>query len=49
MNQTIQAILSGGLTSPASIHYFQGLRVPTTGPIIDPQGHPIVVQHPETD
>ncbi len=41
VNQTIQAILSGGLTSPASIHYFQGLRVPPTGPIVDPAGHPI--------
>ena len=42
VNQTIQAILSGGLTSPAMIHYFQGLRVPPTGPIVDPLGHPIV-------
>jgi uncharacterized membrane protein len=47
MNQTIQAILSGGLTSPASIHYFQGLRVPAAGPIIDPKGHPIVAPSPE--
>lgn len=43
VNQTIQAILSGGLTAPASIHYFQGLRVPPTGPIVDPAGHPINV------
>jgi uncharacterized membrane protein len=41
MNQALQAILSGGITTPAAIHYFQGLRVPATGPIIDPQGHPI--------
>lgn len=42
MNQTLQAILSGGITSPAAIHYFQGLRVPSAGPIIDPKGPPIV-------
>lgn len=41
VNQTIQAILSGGLTSPATIRYFSGLRVPPTGPIVDPTGHPI--------
>ena len=27
VNQTLQAILSGGITSPAAIHYFQGLDV----------------------
>jgi uncharacterized membrane protein len=43
VNQTIQAILSGGLTSPAAIHYFEGLSVPATGPIIDTRGQPIVV------
>lgn len=42
-NQTLQAILSGGLSSPASIHYSRGLRVPPTGPIIDPKGRPIVM------
>ena len=41
MNQTLQAILSGGITSPASIHYFRGLTVPPTGPILDPAGHPV--------
>ncbi len=28
MNQTLQAILSGGITAPASIHYFQGVGGP---------------------
>jgi uncharacterized membrane protein len=45
MNQALQAILSGGITAPATIHYFQGLRVPPTGPIVDAQGHPIAVPH----
>jgi uncharacterized membrane protein len=41
-NQTLQAILSGGITAPAAIHFFEGLRIPSAiGPIIDPQGHPI--------
>ncbi|GAC1470094.1 MAG: DUF502 domain-containing protein [Isosphaeraceae bacterium] len=40
-NQTLQAILSGGITAPSAIHYFQGLRVPPSGPIVDPKGHPI--------
>lgn len=43
-NQTLQAILSGGITAPAAVHYFRGLRVPPTGPIVDPHGHPIGVQ-----
>jgi len=41
VNQTLQAILSGGITTPAAVHYFQGLHVPPTGPIVDPSGHPI--------
>jgi uncharacterized membrane protein len=41
VNQTLQAILSGGITAPAAVHYFHGLRVPPSGPIIDAQGHPI--------
>jgi uncharacterized membrane protein len=32
MNQTLQAILSGGITSPSSIHYFQGPQFPPGGP-----------------
>ncbi len=41
VNQALQAILSGGITTPAVIHYATGLRVPPTGPIVDPSGHPI--------
>lgn len=48
-NQTLQAILSGGITAPAAVHYFQGLRVPPTGPIVDPKGHPIGVQSVPVD
>ena len=42
MNQSLQTIMSGGITAPAMIHYTQGLRVPPTGPIVDPSGHPII-------
>ncbi|MFO0907298.1 MAG: DUF502 domain-containing protein [Isosphaeraceae bacterium] len=41
MNQTLQAILSGGITTPSTIHYAHGLNVPPGGPLIDPQGHPL--------
>jgi uncharacterized membrane protein len=42
VNQCLQAILSGGITSPATIHFFEGLHVSqAAGPIIDPRGHPI--------
>jgi uncharacterized membrane protein len=42
MNQALQAILSGGITTPGAIHFTRGLQVPiATGPIIDPHGHPI--------
>jgi len=40
-NQALQAILSGGITTPTVIHYSTGLRVPPSGPIVDPSGHPI--------
>jgi uncharacterized membrane protein len=42
MNQAIQAIVSGGITAPSSIHYFQG-HVPSGGhgPIVDAAGQPI--------
>ena len=45
VNQALQAIISGGINTPTVIHYAQGLKVPPTGPIVDPQGHPI--SHPE--
>jgi uncharacterized membrane protein len=42
VNETLQAIVSGGITAPASIHYFEGHRAAAaTGPIVDPLGHPI--------
>ena len=36
MNQSLQSILSGGITSPSTINYFGGAK----GPLIDPHGHP---------
>ena len=41
MNQTLQAILSGGITTPSTINYFQGVHVPPMGPIVDAEGHAI--------
>jgi uncharacterized membrane protein len=41
MNQTLQAILSGGITTPATIHYFNGRLPPAAGPIVGPHGEPI--------
>ena len=40
VNQTIQAILSGGITSPASIHYFPGAPRPAGRPDRRPPGAP---------
>jgi uncharacterized membrane protein len=40
-NETLQAILSGGITAPPTIHFFQGLSTPlpaSGGPLIDVQG-----------
>ena len=28
VNETLQAILSGGITTPPTIHYFEGLSTP---------------------
>jgi uncharacterized membrane protein len=42
VNQTLQAILSGGITAPAAIHYFEGLHMPkVVDPLIASHGHPI--------
>jgi uncharacterized membrane protein len=41
VNQALQAILSGGITTPSVIHFTRGIVVPPTGPIVDPAGHPI--------
>jgi uncharacterized membrane protein len=41
-NETLQAILSGGITAPATIHFFEGLSAPlpaSGGPLIDVQGN----------
>jgi uncharacterized membrane protein len=42
VNETLQAILSGGITSPSTIHYFEGLAAPAAlggGPIVDTHGN----------
>jgi uncharacterized membrane protein len=41
VNDTLQAIISGGLTTPPTIHYVEGLRTPLpagVGPIVDARG-----------
>ncbi len=41
-NESLQAIISAGLTTPPTIHYTEGLRVPMPpggGPIVDAHGH----------
>jgi uncharacterized membrane protein len=41
VNDTLQAIISGGLTTPPTIHYVEGLRTPLPaggGPIVDARG-----------
>jgi uncharacterized membrane protein len=49
MNQALQVIVSGGITAPGAVHYSQGIQVPVaTGPIIDPQGHPIETSREES-
>jgi uncharacterized membrane protein len=42
VNDTLQAIISAGLTTPPTIHYTEGLRTPLPpggGPIVDASGH----------
>ncbi len=42
VNDTLQAIISAGLTTPPTIHYVEGLRTPLPaggGPIVDARGH----------
>ena len=42
VNDTLQSILSGGLTSPPTIHFFEGISHPLPaggGPIVDAQGN----------
>ena len=48
VNQALQAILSGGITTPSIIQFSQGLRVSGVGPIVDPSGHPIIANDVES-
>jgi uncharacterized membrane protein len=41
VNETLQAILSGGITAPETLHYFGGLPPAPSGPIVDTRGRPI--------
>ena len=50
INETLQAILSGGITTPPTIHYFEGLSTPLPpggGPIVDPQGNVLTAAAPD--
>jgi uncharacterized membrane protein len=47
VNDSLQAILSGGITTPPTIHYFEGLSHPLppgVGPIVDVRGHALTVE-----
>jgi uncharacterized membrane protein len=47
VNDSLQAILSGGITTPPTIHYFQGLKAPLPpggGPIVDARGHALTTE-----
>lgn len=42
INETLQAIISAGLTAPPTVHFTRGLQVPLPpggGPIVDAHGH----------
>jgi uncharacterized membrane protein len=41
VNETLQAIMSGGMSAPPTVHYFEGLSTPlaSSGAILDAQGH----------
>jgi uncharacterized membrane protein len=43
VNDTLQSILSGGITAPPTIHFYEGLPVPATpeGHILDSRGTPL--------
>jgi uncharacterized membrane protein len=48
MNQTLQTIISGGITAPSCVRYHAGPVPPHgTGPIIDTHGHPF--EEPEKE
>jgi uncharacterized membrane protein len=47
VNDSLQAILSGGITTPPTIHYFEGLSAPLPpggGPIVDARGHALTAE-----
>ncbi len=47
VNDSLQAILSGGITTPPTIHYFEGLSTPLPpggGPIVDSRGHALTAE-----
>jgi uncharacterized membrane protein len=49
VNETLQSIVSGGITAPPTIHFFEGLAAPLTaaqGPLLDSHGQPL---HGNTD
>lgn len=42
VNETLQSIVSGGITAPPTIHFFEGLSAPLLapgGPLVDSHGH----------
>jgi uncharacterized membrane protein len=48
-NDALQAIISGGITAPATIHFFEGLSTPihgTGGALVDAHGHTIGSDRP---
>jgi uncharacterized membrane protein len=50
VNQSLQVILSGGITAPATIRFFEGLSVSqATGPIVDTHGRPIETRREEEE
>ncbi len=49
-NDSLQAIVSGGITTPPTIHYFEGLSTPLPaggGPIVDARGNVLHVASPK--
>ncbi len=45
VNDSLQAVLSGGITTPPTIHYFEGLTTPLPaggGPIVDAHGNALI-------
>jgi uncharacterized membrane protein len=52
VNDTLQAIISAGITTPPHIHYYEGLRMPLPpggGPIVDAHGNVLAVVEGQKD